>query len=152
MGRTSLAEGDCECDMNDWVEEEQRIERAQQLSESARWEEALVELDAAIAINPCNALWQAQRGFILEELDQPYDAVTAYHQALELDPEDREASVALGATLASIGKQTDALEVFDELATRHQEFEPAYLHRSSINTELGRHDHARDEIDRARMP
>lgn len=130
--------------MNDWFEAEQRIERAQQLSESARWEEALVELEAAIAINPCNALWQAQRGFILEELDQLHDAVAAYRQAIELDPEDREVSVALGAALACIGEQAEALEVFDELATRHAEFEPAYCHRISIYTELGRHDQAEE--------
>jgi len=29
--------------MNDWLEAEQRVERAQQLSESARWEEALAD-------------------------------------------------------------------------------------------------------------
>jgi len=56
--------------MNDWLEAEQRVERAQQLSESHRWAEALTELDAALAIHPTNALWHAQRGYLLEELDR----------------------------------------------------------------------------------
>ena len=61
--------------MNDWFEAEQRVERAQQLSESQRWEEALTELDAALAINPNNATWHAHRGYLLEELDRWEEAV-----------------------------------------------------------------------------
>ena len=38
--------------MNEWFEAEQRIERAQELTESQRWAEALAELEAALAINP----------------------------------------------------------------------------------------------------
>ena len=60
--------------MNDWFEAEQRVERAQQLSESHCFAEALSELDVALSINPNNALWHAQRGYLLEELDRTAEA------------------------------------------------------------------------------
>ena len=102
--------------MNDWFEAEQRIERAQQLSESLRWAEALAEIDAALAINPHNAAWLAQRGCILEELDRVEDAAEAYRASLALDEGDRDVAVALGMVLARLGRLANALEVFGKLA------------------------------------
>ncbi len=128
--------------MNDWFEAEQRIERAQQLSESQRWAEALAELDAALAINPNNPAWNAQRGYLLEELDRPSDAVAAYERALDLEPGDRDVTLALGAALTRLGRLTRSLEIFDELARTYPDFEPAYCHRIAVYGELGQHDQA----------
>lgn len=130
--------------MNDWFEAEQRIERAQEFSESQRWAEALAELDAALGINPTVAIWHAQRGYLLEELDRPEDAVGAYERALELEPDEPDIAVALGVALARLGRNARALEVFEELARRYPGFEPAYCHRISIYTQLGRHDQAEE--------
>jgi tetratricopeptide (TPR) repeat protein len=130
--------------MNDWLEAEQRVERAQQLSESHRWAEALTELDAALAIHPTNALWHAQRGYLLEELDRTEEAADAYQRSFDLDPDDREVALALGATLARLGRMGAALQVFESLAREHPDFEPAYCHRVYIYAELGRHDQAEE--------
>src|SRR3990172_7641273 len=128
--------------MNDWLEAEQRVERAQQLSESHRWAEALTELEAALAIQPSNALWHAQRGYLLEELDRTEDAAAAYQRSLDLDSSDREGALALGATLARRGRMGAALESFEAMAQQHPDCEPAYCHRVYICGELGRHDQA----------
>ncbi len=130
--------------MNDWLEAEQRVERAQQLSESHRWEEALAELDAALLVQPANALWHAQRGYILEELDRTADAAEAYRRSHELDGDDREVALALGATLARLGRMGAALQVFETIAQKQPDFEPAYCHRVYIYAELGRHDQAEE--------
>jgi len=130
--------------MNDWLEAEQRVERAQQLSESHRWAEALTELEAALAIQSTNALWHAQRGYLLEELDRTEDAAEAYQRSLDLDGEDREVALALGATLARLGRMGAALEIFEALARQHPDFEPAYCHRVYIYAQLGRHDQAEE--------
>jgi len=130
--------------MNDWLDAEQRVERAQQYSESHRWSEALVELDAAIAINPHNALWHAQRGYILEELDRDEEAADAYQQAFSLDAGDNEVALALGVTLARLGRYAQALEVLEGLAQREPDFEPAYCHRIHLYAELGRHEQAEE--------
>lgn len=130
--------------MNDWLESEQRVERAQQLSESHRWAEALTELEAALAIQPTNALWHAQRGYLLEELDRTEDAAEAYQRSYDLDSDDREVALALGATQARLGRMGAALQVFEKLAQTHPDFEPAYCHRVYIYTQLGRHDQAEE--------
>jgi len=130
--------------MSDWLEAEQRVERAQQLSESRRWGDALQELEAAIAINPANALWHAQRGVLLEELSRCNDAINAYRRSLELDPYDREVSLALGTCLARQGNYARALEVFVKLSETDRDFEPAYCHRIQIYAELGQHDRAEE--------
>ncbi len=130
--------------MNDWLEAEQRVERAQQLSESHRWAEALTELEAALAIQPTNAIWHAQRGYLLEELDRPEDAAEAYQRSSDLDGSDREVALALGATLARLRRLGAALRVFETLARQHPDFEPAYCHRVYVYAELGRHDQAEE--------
>jgi tetratricopeptide (TPR) repeat protein len=130
--------------MNDWLEAEQRVERAQQLSESHRWAEALTELDAALAIQPTNAIWHAQRGYLLEELERTEEAAEAYQHSFDLDPDDREVALALGATLARLGRMGAALQILEALGQQHPDFEPAFCHRVYIYAELGRHEQAEE--------
>lgn len=128
--------------MNDWLEAEQRVERAQELTESQRWTEALGEMDAALAINPNNALWHAQRGCLLEELERRKDAVQAYEAALHLDPEDRDVRMALGHALARLGRFAKALSIFERLSSAYPDFEPSYCQRVACYAALGRHEQA----------
>lgn len=114
------------------------------MSESQRWAEALVEIDVALGVNPSNASWHAQRGFILEELDRPEDASRAYERSLELEPEDRGVAVALGNVLIQLGRHARAVEVFEELARSYPDFEPAYCSLIGAYTELGLHDKAEE--------
>ncbi len=130
--------------MNDWFEAEKRVERAQQLSESYRFVEALAELEVALSINPNNATWHAQRGFLLDELDKPAEAIKAYRQSLDLDPDDRDVMLALGTALMGIGRYAKAIEVLDNLSNTYPDFEPAYCHRIAAYAELGRHDQAEE--------
>ncbi len=130
--------------MSDWLEAEQRIERAQQFSESEQWAEALAELDVAISINPTNALWHAQRGFLLEELDRLPEATRAYARSIKLDPGDRDVALALGMVLSHQGRFARAIGVFEELSKQYPDFEPAYCHRIHAYAELGRHELAEE--------
>lgn len=130
--------------MNDWFEAEQRVERAQQLSESHCYAEALTELEVALSINPNNALWHAQRGYLLEELDRTADAVEAYQRSLQLESGDQDVSLALGAALSHLGKYAQALNVFEELARLYPDLEPTYCNRIMVYSELGRHDRAEE--------
>lgn len=130
--------------MSDWLEAEQRIERAQQFFESQRWEEALAELEIALSINPNNASWHAQRGSILDELDRMAEAAEAYEEALRLEPEDHDVALALGITLNRLGRHARAIEVLEGLAAQEPTFEPAYCHRIHAYAELGLHDRAEE--------
>src|SRR4051794_17486810 len=71
--------------MNDWDDAERRVEKAQELFEQRRWQEALEELRAATSINPYNGSWFFNIGLTLDELDRYEEALDAYRQALEID-------------------------------------------------------------------
>jgi len=130
--------------MSDWIEAERRIERAQQLLESHRLEEALGELDAAIAINSNNAIWHAQRGSILEEIDRLEEAAEAYQRALDLEPGDRHMLLALGEVQLELGRYARAIRVFDQVAKEYPDFEPAYCYRIRCYAEIGQHERAEE--------
>lgn len=130
--------------MSDWIEAERRIERAQQLLESHRLEEALSELDAAIAINSNNAIWHAQRGSILEEIDRLEEAAEAYQRALDLEPGDRHMLLALGEVQLELGRYARAIKVFEQVAKEYPDFEPAYCYRIRAYAEIGQHERAEE--------
>jgi len=54
--------------MNDWQDAEDRVEKAQELFAQQKWQEALDELRAAIAMNPYNSSWYFNIGLTLDEL------------------------------------------------------------------------------------
>lgn len=130
--------------MSDWFEAEVRAERAQRLCESHRWAEALTEIDAAVSINPNNATWQAQRGFVLEELGRFDEAAEAYEESLELEAGDGDVMLALGSVLLRLERFAQALSVLDELARLYPDCEAAYCHRIHALAELGQHERAEE--------
>ena len=71
--------------MNDWVDAEERIERAQRYCESKRWAEALEEVEKALEIHPHNASWWNSKAFLLDQLGRYAEAIDAYRSCLELD-------------------------------------------------------------------
>lgn len=130
--------------MNDWMDAEQRIERAQQLFESSQWEEALDEIDQALDINPSNGSWWSSKGFLLDHLERYEEAIEAYESALEQDPEDQELLSALGLDCVRGGQFLRAIQIFDRLQELDPNHEPAYCHRIMLYAELGEHDLAEE--------
>jgi tetratricopeptide (TPR) repeat protein len=130
--------------MNDWVDAEQRVERAQQLCEARRFSEALTEMEAAVSINPNNALWHAQRGFLLQELDRDVEALAAYERSLELESDNRDVLMLLGVLLSGLGRFARAAEVLETVSKKHPGFEPAYCYRVFVYAQLEQHDRAEE--------
>ena len=130
--------------MNDWYEAEQRIERAHQLAESRQWDEALAQLDAALAINPAIGAWQAHRGYLLDQLERYEDAAAAYRSAIKLDPGGVDVHIALGVDLARMERFTEAVEVLDTAQHMAPDQEVVYCYRILAYSELGQHDLAEE--------
>ena len=126
--------------MNEWIDAEIRAERALELSESQRWDEALTELDAALAINPEESDWLVQRARILDELERYEEAVEAYAEARRREIDSPELSTRLGVDLIRVGRYAEAVCLFEELAHERPEHEPAYCHRIAAYTRMGEHD------------
>lgn len=130
--------------MNEWSEAEHRVERALQFTETHQWAEALAELDAALQIIPNDALWHAQRGQILDQLERYHEAVESYVQAAELEPDHVGYRTALAIDLIRTDRFADAIELLERVARAHPGHEPAYCHRIAAYTRLGDHDRAEE--------
>src|ERR1700712_2286621 len=101
--------------MNDWNDAEQRVEKAQELFEQHRWQEALEELQAATSINPYNGAWFFNIGLTLDEMDRFEEAIDAYRRALEIDLNDLQSMNHLGVDLHRIGQYDAALSTFAKI-------------------------------------
>ena len=130
--------------MSDWIEAEQRAERAQQLLESECWPEALDELTAAIEINPHNAEWHGNRGYLLDQMSRHEDARGAYRLAVELDADNCEWLTALGLDLTRLGELDEAVELFERIARLDPSNELAFCQRTAIYAYLNEHEKAEE--------
>src|SRR5204863_9256341 len=101
--------------MSDWNEAERRVERAQELFEQHKWQEALEELRAAIAINPYNSGWFFNLGLTLDEMHRTDEAIDAYVQALAIDPNDLQAMYHLGVDLHRVGRLWVAFRTLENI-------------------------------------
>src|SRR5687767_15308551 len=115
--------------MNDWNDAERRVERAQELFEQRKWQEALEELRAATDINPYNSGWYFNIGLTLDEMGRIDEAIEAYREVLSIDPNDLQAMNHLGVDLHRTEKYPAALEVFEAIETQDSTFEPSYCNR-----------------------
>ena len=103
--------------MNDWDDAERRVEKAQELFEQHRWQEALEELRAATSINPYNGSWFFNIGLTLDEMERFEEAIEAYRHALEIDANDLQALNHLGIDLHRVGNFDEALRTFQQIET-----------------------------------
>ena len=118
--------------MNDWQDAEDRVEKAQELFAQQKWQEALDELRAAIAMNPYNSSWYFNIGLTLDELGRYDEALEAYTKALRIEPDDIEALHRLGVDLARLGKFDQALKSFEQITRLDSSYEPAYCERIAV--------------------
>ncbi|HEX2973684.1 MAG TPA: tetratricopeptide repeat protein [Tepidisphaeraceae bacterium] len=136
--------------MSDWHDAERRIEKAQELFAQQRWQEALDELRAAIAINPYNGAWHFNLGLTLDELERFDEAINAYRRSLEIDPDDVEALYRVGMDLLRLSQFESAIASFARIQEVDPTFEPSYCGRIIAYTELGDHDQAEEMFYLAR--
>ncbi len=95
--------------MNDWSEAESHVERAHELYEAGRWDEAEAALRRALALNPYRAEWYFNLGLTLEAAGRWDEAERALKQAHELDANDDQIMLLLGMTCLHAGRARDAL-------------------------------------------
>jgi len=81
--------------------------RAHELDDQQAYEKALSECDAALRLAPDFADAHNLRGVLLEELGQQQEAVTAYQEAIRLDPGFEEAKENLAAAKTTLPQALD---------------------------------------------
>jgi tetratricopeptide (TPR) repeat protein len=138
-------------DSNDWNDAEQRVEKAQELFEQHKWQEALDELRAATAINPYNGSWYFNIGLTLDELGRFDEAIDAYERALAIEPNDIQCLQHLGTDLHQVGRFEEALRAFERIQEVEPTYEPSYCSRIITYSELGDHERAEEMFYLARL-
>ncbi len=136
---------------SDWSEAEYRAEQAHNLYDSGFCNEALRELEAALAANPNNSNWLFNKALTLDTLERYHDAIGVYQQAHDLDPNDPETLNCLAVDYTRIGQYEMALSTFEQIQDRHPDFEPAYCNRIIAYSEMGQHEKAEEMFYLARQ-
>ena len=137
--------------MTQWDDAENRVEKAHELYERGRWEEALDELKAAIAINPYNGSWFFNLGLTYDALDRFDEAIVAYRRAVEIDPDDVEVLSALGHDCNRAGNYDEAIRFFQRVEALDASYEPGYCNRIVSYTHKGDHEKAEEMFFLARQ-
>src|SRR6185437_4434818 len=84
------------------------------LSLLGRCRDAVTAYDRALAIRP-DAESFANRGFALQSLNQPAEALASFEQALALEPRNVQALYRRGVMLNELGRTDEALATYDRL-------------------------------------
>ncbi|MCE5266499.1 MAG: tetratricopeptide repeat protein [Planctomycetaceae bacterium] len=92
-----------------------------ELSDQHRWEEALEEFQAALAIDPKRFDTLNNAGMALAALGREQEAVEHYRKALASNPECAEAYNNLATTLSHHGQWPEAIAMFAEAVRRRPE-------------------------------
>ncbi len=128
--------------MNDWSDAESRVEKAQELFESGRLEDALGELRAALAVNPFHGEWHFNMGVTLDAMGRFEEAVDAYEQALEHHGETADILYNLGVDCLRLNRPEDSIAYFDRVEKLDPLDEHSYIYRIEAYALLGEHEQA----------
>lgn len=119
---------------------EYKVRKAFELYEDGKIAQALLELEAALEINPSNGAWHFNKGLTLDTINRFDDAISEYETALELNPEDLEILNSLAVDYTRTGQYDRAIDVFEHIQQLDHAFEPCYCNRIITYTETGQHD------------
>lgn len=124
-------------------------DRARALLLSGRPDEALVELKAALDLDPRRHEAELTRGNVLAELGRDAEAEQAYRRVLERRPREHAALNNLGSVLARSGRLEEARDCFARALEHDPLPGPVHLNLGRVLEALGRPAEAGDHYRRA---
>lgn len=110
---------------------------------------AILDYDAAIALDANYARAYAHRGTAYWVKSEPDRAVADFNQAIRLDPNDAQAYLGRGLAFQSAGRLDSALADFDDAIRLDPQNRLAYLDRGQIHQRNGNPDRAIADYDQA---
>ncbi len=128
--------------MNEWFEAEQHVERAHELFELGRLDEAEVELRAALSSQPDQSEWLFNLGLTLEAAGRYEHAIEAFERVHALQDGEPAAMLMIGSCLMRLEELAKAL-VWLELAVKAKPNDAeAHVYMVETLARLGRHEDA----------
>ncbi|MEM1185291.1 MAG: tetratricopeptide repeat protein [Planctomycetota bacterium] len=128
--------------MNDWVDAERHVERAHELYELGRWDEAESELRTALSLNPYQAEWHFNLGLTLEAAGRHLDAAKAFEDAHGLAETDVNAAVMVASNLIRADRPERALSWLERAEAADPANVEIYVNRIAALGDLKRFDEA----------
>jgi tetratricopeptide (TPR) repeat protein len=138
-------------DAGAWNDAEGLSQRALRLMQERRWDDALEELESALALDPFNAANHYHLGVVLDELRRTEEAVEAYERADAIHPDHPDVLNRLALDVHTLGQTDRALELFARVERVTPAYEPAYCNHVALLVELGRHEEAEEVFYLARL-
>lgn len=78
-----------------------------------QYEDAILDYETAIRIDPAVAVFRSQCGMALSRVSRTEEAERRFREALEIDPKSPDAHMGLGQILADRGEHEEAFELLD---------------------------------------
>jgi len=114
-----------------------------------REEEALTDLNKAIALVPDDSAFLADRGETYRWLGRHEEAFADFDRAIELDPDNAGAIASRGDTYEQMGRYQEALADFDRAIELNPDYSWAIASRGETYQQMGRYHEALADFDRA---
>lgn len=128
--------------MNDWFDAEQHVERAHELYEAGRWDEAETELREALALNPYRAEWHFNLGLTLEAAGRWEHAIRAFRDAHALEPRDYQTTLLIGVNSLRVDQPTQAIEWLTHAQANDTTRADPFVYRIEAYARLNDHEQA----------
>ena len=128
--------------MNEWSDAEDHVERAHELFEAGRWDEAEKELRQALARNPYQAEWHFNLALTLEAAGRFRDAAESFKKAFELGPGDAQVAVLVGLNCLRAGDPEGSLPWLDKAIDLDNTRVDPLIYKIEALARLGRHEEA----------
>jgi tetratricopeptide (TPR) repeat protein len=112
-------------------------------------EDAILELNIALAIDPKAAFAHYNRGIVLQTLKRFAEALASYDAAIALKPDYAEAFCNRGNTLAELKRLEESLASFDRAIALKTRYAQALANRGTVLERLDRLDEARMNLESA---
>ena len=97
------------------MDPEQLITNALTKIENGNYAGAVLDLEAAIRLDPANPMAQNSLALARLAMGDSAGAVTAYRRAIELDPDDLDARMGCARALAASGEHNEAVSVLRQV-------------------------------------
>lgn len=94
------------------------------LKEEGNLQDAKINYEIALQIDPNFAVGHYNRGMVLKEIGWFTEAIAAYEKAIKIDSNYAEAYQNLGVVLLKVGKVPESLEAFGKAISLHEKYNP----------------------------
>lgn len=132
-----------------YVEAEISYHKAVQLNDVNAYNNALIEINKAISLDPDNPDYHYTKAISLAGNEQYNEAIEEYDKAISINPKNPDYYVGKGVALDKTGKASEAIKTIDKAISLGPRNSGAYSVKAQILFSNGQHNETIKEFDKA---